>query len=67
MIFCGARGKICTKVQLPAWTGGEGGVLAGNAVLIPAASNSIGFGAIQFANYLVAIPVVLTRTSALRQ
>jgi NADPH:quinone reductase-like Zn-dependent oxidoreductase len=40
---------------------------AGDVVLIPAASSSVGIAAIQFANYLGATPVALTRTSAKRQ
>jgi NADPH:quinone reductase-like Zn-dependent oxidoreductase len=43
----------------------EPGLLqAGDTVLIPAASSSVGLGAIQMANMVGAIPVALTRTSA---
>ncbi|MGC2545856.1 MAG: hypothetical protein WA426_08430, partial [Silvibacterium sp.] len=37
------------------------------AILIPAASSSVGIAAIQLAIFLVAIPAALTRTSAKRQ
>ncbi|MFK3769943.1 zinc-dependent alcohol dehydrogenase family protein [Pseudomonas putida] len=44
-----------------------GNLKAGETVLIPAASSSVGLAAIQIANMLGAIPVALTRTSAKRQ
>lgn len=44
-----------------------GNLQAGDTVLIPAASSSVGLAAIQIANMLGAIPVALTRTSAKRQ
>ncbi|WP_338524580.1 zinc-dependent alcohol dehydrogenase family protein [Pseudomonas batumici] len=44
-----------------------GNLQAGQTVLIPAASSSVGLAAIQVANMLGAIPVALTRTSAKRQ
>lgn len=40
------------------------GLRAGETVLIPAASSSVGLAAIQIANHIGAIPVALTRTSA---
>lgn len=40
---------------------------AGDAVLIPAASSSVGLAAIQIANLIGATPIALTRTSAKRQ
>jgi NADPH:quinone reductase-like Zn-dependent oxidoreductase len=40
------------------------GLKAGEAVLIPAASSSVGLAAIQVANAVGAIPVALTRTAA---
>ncbi len=40
---------------------------AGEMVLIPAASSSVGLAAIQIANHLGAIPVALTRSSQKRQ
>jgi NADPH:quinone reductase-like Zn-dependent oxidoreductase len=42
-------------------------MVKGDVVLIPAASSSVGLAAIQFANYLGATPIALTRTSAKRQ
>jgi NADPH:quinone reductase-like Zn-dependent oxidoreductase len=36
----------------------------GDAVLIPAASSSVGIAAIQIANWTGAVPIALTRTSA---
>jgi NADPH:quinone reductase-like Zn-dependent oxidoreductase len=49
-----------------AWGGlvDVGALRAGQAVLIPAASSSVGLAAIQIANRLGARPVALTRTSA---
>lgn len=44
-----------------------GNLQAGDTVLIPAASSSVGLAAIQIANMLGAVPVALTRTSAKRQ
>lgn len=44
-----------------------GNLQAGEVVLIPAASSSVGLAAIQIANMLGATPVALTRTSAKRQ
>ena len=40
---------------------------AGDTVLIPAASSSVGIAAIQVANMVGATPVALTRTSAKRE
>ncbi|WP_345816801.1 zinc-dependent alcohol dehydrogenase family protein (plasmid) [Paraburkholderia sp. PREW-6R] len=40
---------------------------AGDVVLIPAASSSVGLAAIQLVNMMGAIPIALTRTSAKRQ
>src|SRR5471030_2603287 len=40
---------------------------AGDVVLIPAASSSVGLAAIQLANMVGAVPVALTRTAAKRQ
>lgn len=46
----------------------ESGLLhAGDTVLIPAASSSVGIGAIQMAKMVGAIPVALTRTAAKRE
>jgi NADPH:quinone reductase-like Zn-dependent oxidoreductase len=46
----------------------ESGVLrAGDTVLIPAASSSVGIGAIQMARMVGAIPIAMTRTSAKRE
>jgi NADPH:quinone reductase-like Zn-dependent oxidoreductase len=43
----------------------EGGrVVAGNTILIPAASSGVGIGAIQVAKMIGAVPIALTRTSA---
>jgi NADPH:quinone reductase-like Zn-dependent oxidoreductase len=49
-----------------AWAGliSIGGLKAGRAVLIPAASSSVGLAAIQIANRVGARPIALTRTSA---
>lgn len=49
-----------------AWTGlvAVGGLLAGQSVLITAASSSVGLAAIQTANVLRARPIALTRTAA---
>lgn len=44
-----------------------GNLQAGQTVLIPAASSSVGLAAIQIANMLGATPVALTRTSAKSQ
>ncbi|WP_447726822.1 zinc-dependent alcohol dehydrogenase family protein [Sphingomonas koreensis] len=40
------------------------GLRAGETVLIPAASSSVGLAAIQVANHIGAVPVALTRTAA---
>ncbi|MGP8434989.1 zinc-dependent alcohol dehydrogenase family protein [Paraburkholderia fungorum] len=46
----------------------ESGLLrAGDTVLIPAASSSVGIGAIQLAKMVGAVPIALTRTSAKRE
>jgi NADPH:quinone reductase-like Zn-dependent oxidoreductase len=46
----------------------ESGVLrAGDTVLIPAASSSVGIGAIQMAKMVGAIPIAMTRTRAKRE
>jgi len=46
----------------------ESGLLrAGDTVLIPAASSSVGIGAIQMAKMVGAVPIALTRTSAKRE
>ena len=52
-----------------AWGGlvATGGLVAGQTVLIPAASSSVGLAAIQVANRLGARPVALTRSSAKRE
>src|SRR6202790_367364 len=42
-------------------------VKAGDFVIIPAASSSVGLAAIQIANYAGAIPIALTRTSEKKQ
>lgn len=49
-----------------AWGGlvSVGALKAGQRVLIPAASSSVGLAAIQIANRLNALPIALTRTSA---
>lgn len=49
-----------------AWSGlvAVGGLLAGQSVLITAASSSVGLAAIQTANLLRARPIALTRTAA---
>ena len=44
----------------------QAGLIAGETVLIPAASSSVGIAAIQVANMIGATPVALTRTSAKR-
>lgn len=44
-----------------------GNLQAGDTVLVPAASSSVGLAAIQIANMLGATPIALTRTSAKRQ
>ena len=51
-----------------AWGGlvATGGLVAGQTVLVPAASSSVGLAAIQVANRLGARPIALTRTSAKR-
>jgi NADPH:quinone reductase-like Zn-dependent oxidoreductase len=41
-------------------------ISAGDVILIPAASSSVGLAAIQVANYLGAVPVALTRSDAKR-
>jgi NADPH:quinone reductase-like Zn-dependent oxidoreductase len=43
------------------------GLKAGDAVVIPAASSSVGLAAIQIANKVRAVPIALTRTSGKRQ
>jgi NADPH:quinone reductase-like Zn-dependent oxidoreductase len=45
----------------------NGALSAGQAVLIPAASSSVGLGAIQIVNMVGGVSVALTRTSAKRQ
>ena len=49
-----------------AWAGlvGVGRLAAGQTVLVPAASSSVGLAALQIANRLGARPIALTRTSA---
>ena len=44
----------------------QAGLTAGETVVIPAASSSVGIAAIQVANMIGAIPVALTRTAAKR-
>lgn len=41
-----------------------GGLMAGEAVLIPAASSSVGLAAIQIANHVGATPIAMSRTNA---
>ena len=56
MMFVTAYGALVT----------QGDLKAGEVVLIPAASSSVGIAAIQVAKMLGAIPIALTRTSAKR-
>src|ERR1700682_2907478 len=53
MMFITAYGALVFDAQ----------VKAGDFVIIPAASSSVGLAAIQIANYAGAIPIALTRTS----
>jgi len=46
---------------------GEANVQAGQTVVIPAASSSIGLASIQVANMLGAVPIALTRTREKKQ
>lgn len=57
MMFLTAYGALVFDAQ----------VKAGDFVIIPAASSSIGLAAIQIANYAGATPIALTRTSEKRQ
>ncbi len=45
----------------------QAGLIAGESVVIPAASSSVGIAAIQVANMIGATPIALTRTSAKRE
>jgi NADPH:quinone reductase-like Zn-dependent oxidoreductase len=57
MMFVTAYGALIEDAQIG----------AGDFVLIPAASSSVGLAAIQIANYAGATPIALTRTSEKRQ
>jgi NADPH:quinone reductase-like Zn-dependent oxidoreductase len=57
MMFITAYGALVFDAQ----------VKAGDFVVIPAASSSVGLAAIQIANYAGATPIALTRTSAKKQ
>src|SRR3984885_11441938 len=57
MMFLTAYGALVFDAQ----------VKAGDFVIIPAASSSVGLAAIQIANYAGATPIALTRTSAKKQ
>jgi NADPH:quinone reductase-like Zn-dependent oxidoreductase len=57
MMFLTAYGALVFDAQ----------VRAGDFVIIPAASSSVGLAAIQIVNYASAIPIALTRTSEKKQ
>jgi NADPH:quinone reductase-like Zn-dependent oxidoreductase len=57
MMFLTAYGALIFDAQ----------VKAGDFVIVPAASSSVGLGAIQIANYAGATPIALTRTSEKKQ